>query len=193
MTRQKQAKSKREKLVDAAVALAYRQGYRKTTLADIATESGVPLGNVYYYFKSRDAIGEAVLDVRESEWEALRAHLDTLDDPRQRLIFFVEMTIRNAANVAERGCPMGSLCAELLKEGGAVAERSNALFAGPMAYMEEQLRALGREADADDLALQLQSSLQGASLMAQSFRDPSLLEREGARLKVWIDGLQALK
>jgi AcrR family transcriptional regulator len=189
LTRQKQAESKRERLVEAAVALAYRQGYRKTTLADIAEESGVPLGNVYYYFKTRDAIGDAILDRREGEWEGLRAHLDMLDGPGERLVFFIEMTIRNAPNVAERGCPMGSLCAELLKEGGALAERSNALFAGPMAYMAAQFRALGHDKDADDLALQLQSSLQGASLMAQSFRNPSLLEREGARLKMWVEEL----
>jgi hypothetical protein len=84
---------------------------------------------------------------------------------------------------------MGSLSAELLKDGGALATRSNALFAGPMAYMAEQFVALGHASDADDLALQLQSSLQGASLLAQSFRDPGLLEREGRRLIAWLAAL----
>jgi TetR/AcrR family transcriptional repressor of nem operon len=178
--------TKRRKLVDAAVTLAYRQGYRKTTLSDIATESGVPLGNVYYYFKSRDEIGAAILVRREGDFAELRADLDTLTDPRDRLIGFVERTINNAGSVAAFGCPMGSLCAELLKEGGSLATRSNALFAEPMAYMAVQFRALGYDGAADDLALQLQSALQGASLIAQSFRDPDLLIREGTRLKVWL-------
>lgn len=189
MTKNTTKAGKRDKLVEAAVALAYRQGYRKTTLADIAEESGVPLGNVYYYFKTKDAIGDAILEVRESQWAALRDRLAALPGPRERLTDYVDMTIRNASNVATYGCPMGSLSAELLKGGGDLATRSNALFAGPIDYMAEQFRALGHAAEAEDLALHLQSALQGASLMAQSFRDPDVLKREGDRLKVWIAGL----
>ena len=189
MAKQEKTSGKREKLVEAAVALAYRQGYRRTTLADIAAESGVPLGNVYYYYKTKDDIGEAILGHREGEFEAMRARLDGLPTPKARLVAFVDMTIGNAANVAERGCPMGSLCAELLKDGGQLAARSNALFARPMGWMEHQFSALGYADAAPDLALQLQSSLQGASLMTQSFRDPALLEREGRRLKSWIEAL----
>ena len=190
MATRKTAAGKREKLVEAAVALAYRQGYRKTTLADIAEESGVPLGNVYYYFKTRDDIGDAVLSHREGQFEAMRARLDALPTPKARLVAFINMTAANAPVVAERGCPMGSLCAEMLKDGGRLADRSNALFAKPMAWMREQFRALGHTPDtADDLTLQLQSSLQGASLMAQSFRDPTLLEREARRLASWVEAL----
>lgn len=189
MARQEKSNTKRERLAKAAVELAYRQGYRRTTLADIAAESGVPLGNVYYYYKTKDDIGEAIIGHRQGEFEAMRARLDALPTPTERLLAFVDMTVRNAATVAERGCPMGSLCAELLKEGGQLAERSNALFAKPMEWMEHQFSALGHADAAPDLALQLQSSLQGASLMTQSFRDPALLEREGRRLKSWIEAL----
>ncbi|HEV7275147.1 MAG TPA: TetR/AcrR family transcriptional regulator [Devosiaceae bacterium] len=189
MARGKQSADKRVRLAKAAVDLAYRQGYRRTTLADIAAESGVPLGNLYYYYKTKDDIGDAILGHREGEFEALRTRLDDLPTPRARLLAFIDMTVRNAANVAERGCPMGSLCAELLKEGGQLAERSNMLMAKPMAWMELQFSALGRAEAASDLALQLQSSLQGASLMTQSFHDPSLLEREGRRLQSWIETL----
>ncbi|HEY8595407.1 MAG TPA: TetR/AcrR family transcriptional regulator [Devosiaceae bacterium] len=182
-------RNKRDRLVEAATALTYRQGYRKTTLSDIAQEADVPLGNVYYYFKTRDAIGSAVLAKREGEFEALRAYLDSLPGPRERLTGFIAMTISNAANVANFGCPMGSLCAELSKDGGELADRSNALLAQPMAYMAEQFNALGYADDAEALALQLQSSLQGASLLTQSFCDPSLLEHEGERLLTWIADL----
>ncbi|GLQ52845.1 TetR/AcrR family transcriptional regulator [Devosia nitrariae] len=183
------ARGKQERLVSAAVELAHRQGYRKTTLADLAEAAQVPLGNVYYYFKTKDDIGEAIVQHRESEFEAMRAHLDGLPTPKARLVAFVDMTMRNAATVAKHGCPMGSLCAELLKDGGQLAERSNALFAKPMDWMERQFSALGYADAAADLTLQLQSSLQGASLMTQSFRDPALLEREGRRLKSWIEAL----
>jgi TetR/AcrR family transcriptional regulator, transcriptional repressor for nem operon len=182
---------KREKLVDAAVALAYRQGYRKTTLADIAEESGVPLGNVYYYYKTKDDIGEAIVQHREGQFAALRERLDVLPTPGERLCAYVDVTINNAPNVAQSGCPMGSLCAELLKEGGPLAERSNALMAEPMAWMERQFEEMGHARDAADFALQFQAALQGASLLTQSFRDPTLLQREGNRLKSWLGSLAA--
>src|SRR5690606_9892067 len=51
-------------------------------------------------------------------------------------------------------------------------------------------RLVGRTHDAGDLALQLLSSLQGAMLLAHSFGDPSLLEREGERLTRWLAELE---
>src|SRR3984893_6872237 len=50
---------KRSRLVSAAVDLAYQNGFGATSLADIAREAKVPLGNVYYYFKTKEEIGFA--------------------------------------------------------------------------------------------------------------------------------------
>ncbi len=183
------AGNKRERLTQAAVELAYRQGFRKTTLAEIASESGVPLGNVYYYFKTRDDVGEAILSCREEQSAHQRLLLDQLPEPRARLAAFIDSTVANAAMVAQSGCPMGSLSAEMMKEGGQLAERSRSLFATPLAWMEAQFRAMGCKDDAGDLALQLLASLQGAMLLTHSFHEPSLLEREGARLREWLEAI----
>lgn len=187
--RRQAAGNKRERLTKAAVDLAYRQGFRKTTLADIASESGVPLGNVYYYFKTRDDVGEAILACREDQSAQQRLQLDQLPDPRARLAAFIDSTVANAAMVADSGCPMGSLSAEMMKEGGPLAERSRSLFATPLAWMEAQFHAMGHGGDAGGLALHLLASLQGAMLLTHSLRDPSLLEREGARLRDWLEAI----
>jgi TetR/AcrR family transcriptional regulator, transcriptional repressor for nem operon len=179
---------KRSKLRGSAVELAYRQGFRKTTIADLADESKVPIGNIYYYFKTKDELGAAILDTRLDEFHRLRDFAETLDDPKARIRLFIDATLDNRAVVAERGCPMGSLCAELLKEGGALGAKSNALFAEPMAWLAVQFGAFGRS-DGVALTLQLMASLQGVSLLAQSFRDPSLIEAEAARLKRWLAAL----
>ena len=44
---------KRERLISAADTLIHRQGFYRTTLAHIAEEAKVPLGNVYYYFQDQ--------------------------------------------------------------------------------------------------------------------------------------------
>src|SRR6266852_8058083 len=54
---------KRSRLVSAAVDLAYQNGFGATSLADIAREAEVPLGNVFYYFKTKDEIGEAIVEL----------------------------------------------------------------------------------------------------------------------------------
>jgi TetR/AcrR family transcriptional regulator, transcriptional repressor for nem operon len=180
---------KRSRLNDAAVELAYRSGFRNTTIAALADEANVPIGNVYYYFKTKEQIGEAILDRRLSEFHRLREHGEQLESPKDRLLLFVRMTLDNRDLVAERGCPMGSLCAELLKEGGTLAEKSNALFAKPMEWIEQQFSALGKEGRAGDLALQLLAALQGVSLLAQSFRNPQLIEIEARRLTAWIEAM----
>ena len=45
---------KRERLIQAADKLIYEQTFHTTTLADIAKLADVPLGNVYYYFKTKE-------------------------------------------------------------------------------------------------------------------------------------------
>ena len=44
--------------------LAYRDGFRESSLADIAKAAHVPVGNVYYYFKTKEELGEAVVERR---------------------------------------------------------------------------------------------------------------------------------
>ncbi|GGA45566.1 TetR/AcrR family transcriptional regulator [Pelagibacterium lentulum] len=183
------ARDKRERLVSAAVALAYRQGFGLTTLADIAAESSVPLGNVYYYFKTREDIRAAILTYRKDQFAQARDRFGAIVSPKERLKAFVDMTVSNADNVAQKGCPMGTLCAELLKMTDAFSEGAGELLTVPMAWMKEQFIELGYEKEANDLALQLQAGLQGASMVTLSARDPSLLEREGERLKSWIEAL----
>jgi len=45
---------KRDRLIAAAGETIYRQGVEATTIADIAEAADVPVGNVYYYFKTKD-------------------------------------------------------------------------------------------------------------------------------------------
>src|ERR1700739_2362726 len=53
---------KRQRLIAAASQLLHQHGVEKTTLADIAQAADVPVGNVYYYFKTKDDIITAVIE-----------------------------------------------------------------------------------------------------------------------------------
>ncbi len=169
--------------------MAYRYGFGKTSLADIAKEAEVPLGNVYYYFKTKEAIGEAIVEQRLQEIEALRRAWDEASSPKGRLCAFVQAVLANKDILASGGCPVGTLCSELHKEDGPLAKKASALFAEHFVWIEAQFKALGMGRGARGLAVHLLSALQGVSVLAQTFHDPDLVVIETRRLKEWIGGL----
>ncbi|WP_117212031.1 TetR/AcrR family transcriptional regulator [Allorhizocola rhizosphaerae] len=182
---------KRDRLIHAAVRVVHEQGFGRTTLADIAATADVPLGNVYYYFKTKDALGAALVAEHAAHQEALQARWDEDPDPRARLKAFVRMTDGNRESLANFGCPIGTLCAELAKAGGPVADQASAIFTGLLAWLEVQFQALGCGADSRGLAIHLLSALQGVSLLAHSLNDPAYVTREAERLVAWLETLGA--
>jgi TetR/AcrR family transcriptional repressor of nem operon len=179
---------KREKLLEAANALIYQRGFNQTSLSDIAHESGVPPGNVYYYFRTKDELGAAVIDERIEEFRARCAEWDRLADPRDRLRAFLTMPLALRDTLAERGCPVGTLCQELHKDENPLAAKADELLKAHLAWVTEQLRALGK-ADAEDLGIHFVAVLQGTSVLASSLGDPGIVDREVKRLQEFVDEL----
>ena len=179
----------RTKLLQAAERTTYRYGFGNTAIADIAEEARIPLGNVYYYFKTKDEIGDAIVELRVLRFRKLLQEFDKAGSPKERLCAFVQIKIKNREELARNGCPVGTLCSELRKLGGTAAGKSKILFAMALDWMEKQFHELGKEADARGLAVHLLSATQGVSVLAHTFHDPGLIELEAARLKEWIRGL----
>src|SRR6202166_236099 len=182
-------RDKRARLIETGMKLAYKQGFRETSLADISQAGNVPVGNVYYYFKTKDELGEAIVERRLAEFRAFREEMDRLRSPKERLFAFVECIHRNREQLARGGCPLGELCTELHKEGGALAKKSAALFTEPMRWLEEQFRALGHEKDSRELAVHLFSAFQGMAAVALGTHDREVVVMEAKRLKDWIGTL----
>jgi len=180
---------KRTRLIETAAKLAYGRGFRETSLADIAAAARVPVGNVYYYFKTKEELAEAVVERRMQEFHAARAEWDRLSSPKQRLLAFVGSIQANREQLARGGCPLGVLCTELQKEGRALAKKSAALFNEPMRWLEEQFRALGHERDSRELAVHFFSAFQGMAAVALGTNDREVVVMETKRLKDWIGAL----
>jgi len=179
---------KRERLIAAACQAVYEHGIEKTTLADIAAAAGIPLGNVYYYFKTKDDIIQAVIDVRLGKIRAqLTAIEDEYDNPAGRLKALFGALGEQAGSIARYGCPDGSLCMELDKRVGNPTLAAQ-LIRAPLDWVERQFLDMGRP-DAADLAIQVIARYQGTALLTNTFRDPDLMAREADRIAQWIDAL----
>jgi len=181
--------NKRARLLEAANKLVHQQGFNQTTLADIAKEAQVPLGNVYYYFKTKEDIGHALIEYRTEFYRCLIASWEKSPDPKKRILALIQEVADQRETLACSGCPIGSLCQELHKDVGPLADKAASLLAAILSWSEQQFRLLGKGQESADLALHLVSVLQGASLLTHTFHQPDLIVRETARLKEWVEAL----
>ena len=182
---------KRERLVSAASDLLYQQGVENTTLAEIAHVADVPLGNVYYYFKTKDEIVSAVVEAHVRNMEETMASLERRHrTPKGRLKALTRVLTGQRDLIAQYGCPHGTLCSELEKRTNGTDHATVRLMTIPIDWTERQFRAMGRH-DAHDLAVEFMAAYQGAAVLTQALRQPELITQEGRRLERWIDSLEA--
>jgi TetR/AcrR family transcriptional repressor of nem operon len=182
---------KRERLVAAACRVLHEQGVERTTLADIALAADVPVGNVYYYFKTKDQLVEAAINAHGNDLRAALSALDRRRTPQARLKGLIGALVEQRDLAARYGCPFGTLACELDKRPDGL-DRTAADVLGILAdWAEQQFRSMGfgDQAEARDLAIALIASYQGISLLTNTFRDAELMVREGRRLERWIDSL----
>jgi len=62
MQREERSERSRRQVLDAALQLFSRQGYRATTVRDIADQAGVSTGNVYHHFPDKETIFRTLLE-----------------------------------------------------------------------------------------------------------------------------------
>ncbi|RIX29944.1 TetR/AcrR family transcriptional regulator [Amnibacterium setariae] len=165
----------------------YEHGVERSTLADIARAAQIPVGNVYYHFKTKDALISAVLAEHRTYQETVLRELSARPDPRERLKGLVDdwMSHRDAAS--RRGCPTATLATELGKrEDDALALEARVLYVDLLAWIGRQFEALGA-AHPRDSALSLVSRYEGMSVLAHVLRDPDVIVRQGEDLSAWLD------
>jgi AcrR family transcriptional regulator len=182
-------RGKRERLVAAACELVYRHGMERTTLADIAQAADVRLGNVYYYFKTKDDILAAVMQARVDQLEAAFATLERGHrSPKARLKALVGVVADHGGSIAQFGCPYGTLCSELVKRVDGVEPLAARLMQVLIGWVEQQFRSMGR-GDAHDLAVEFVAAYQGSAVLTSALGQPELMARQARRFERRIDAL----
>ena len=178
---------KRSRLVEAADKLFHEQGVNTTTLANIAQLADVPLGNVYYYFKSKDSIVLAVVEHRRRILSQQFEEFNAMPDAMSRLRSMIQHMVLGGERTAAFGDALGSLCQELGKQGGKIAESTSDLMQDIIKWCENQFTAIGKGDNARTLALSLVSSLQGISLLTLTFKDPNFMDEQSKYLLNWLE------
>lgn len=180
-------KTTRNHIVEAAHQLFYQHGYEHTSFADIANAVEISRGNFYYHFKSKNDILDAVIDVRLAN---TRKMLDKWENegetPADRIQSFINILITNQAKIKRYGCPIGTLCTELAKLNHPSQADANKLFTLFRTWLRRQFALLGREADADALAMHVLAWSQGVATLANALHDAKFVKQEVEQMSDWL-------
>ncbi len=106
----------RNAILEAGADLIHRQGFHHTGLKDILEAAKVPKGSFYFYFKSKEDFGLALVEHFRITMgqRAERTLLDPERPPLERLAaFFTGAKEKFAALDCTAGCPIGNLAQEM--------------------------------------------------------------------------------
>ena len=185
--RSAKAAATRDQILDAAARLIHLRGYHGTSLDDVLRESGVGKGNFYYYFRSKEDLGFAIIDrvvERFLERTLDPAFVDLTADPLDQVRAFLDrlLEVQRQRNCVG-GCPMGNLASELSDVHEGFRQRLANIFERwrvTLATTLDRGRASGRlraDLDAASAAGFVVAALEGAILMAKVTKDISVMEK----------------
>ncbi|HXH54627.1 MAG TPA: TetR/AcrR family transcriptional regulator [Gammaproteobacteria bacterium] len=177
---------KRVRLIEAADKLFYEQGVNITTLANIASLAEVPLGNVYYYFKSKESIVLAVIERRRKTIEAQFSTWATLNN-KERLTALIGQNTEQGEQAVAFGDWLGSLCQELCKSTNEISTAASGLLKDVLSWCETQFKEMGKGEKSHSLALSLLAGLQGTSLLTLTFKDAQVIKQQSHYLVKWLE------
>ncbi|MDQ0995446.1 TetR/AcrR family transcriptional regulator [Phyllobacterium ifriqiyense] len=90
------------KILTAAVEIFSRKGLDGARIVEIAKASGLPKGNVYYYFSSKEEIYNAAIDHLIHSWDDAFRHISADREPGDAIEAYVRAKLDNAReNAAE--------------------------------------------------------------------------------------------
>jgi AcrR family transcriptional regulator len=162
-------KPARQRILDAASEMFYRDGIRAVGIDAIIARSGVAKMSLYRNFPSKDALVAAWLEDRDEffwrRWD--KAEASRAGDPRGQLEALLDMVAATVSHQKWRGCPFLNTGTEFPEPGHPARV---VIFANKRAVGQrlQTLAAAAGARDPDLLAQQLQLLIDGAYAIGQS-------------------------
>ncbi len=169
MSEAEEKKPARQRILDTASEMFYRDGVRAVGIDAIIARSGVAKMSLYRNFPSKDALVAAWLEDRNAffwrRWDQAEASRD--GDPRGQLEAVLDMVAATASHAKWRGCPFLNTATEFPEHD----HPARAVILAHKLAVGVRLRSLAAAAGArppDLLAQQLQLLIDGAYAIGQS-------------------------
>jgi AcrR family transcriptional regulator len=176
------------KTVAAAADLFRRQGYYGTALQDILATAGSPRGSLYFHFPGgKEQIGEAALTLAGNTNAKAIAQAAAASESAEA--FLLRLIRAMAAHLEKSGftdgCPIATTALETAAQSEALRGAARDAFQKWEAEIRRGLERLGVDSDdADLIATAVLSQLEGALLLARTYRSLEPMRRAEAALRL---------
>lgn len=178
------------KTLAAAVKLFRQQGFHGTALHDILAAGGSPRGSLYFHFPGgKEEIGEAALTIAG---EAVRQGIAQAAEASENAEIFVTRVARRMAADLEKsdykeGCPIATTALETSAQSEVLGNATRTAFRKWENEIKRGLERFGMTSeDADRVATTVLSQIEGALLLARTYRSPEPLQRAEQALKLLV-------
>ncbi|VAX01953.1 Transcriptional regulator, AcrR family, partial [hydrothermal vent metagenome] len=139
------------------------------------------------HFKTKDEILDAVISYRLSKTnKMLKSWEIEGDTPERRIRSFINILVMNRSKIKNYGCPVGTLCSELVKLNHPSLKQANELLTLFRLWLKRQFELLGHKKNADNLAMHLLVRSQGIATLSSAFHDEEFIKNEVNDLDVWL-------
>jgi TetR/AcrR family transcriptional repressor of lmrAB and yxaGH operons len=177
------------KTLAAAAQLFRQQGYHGTALHDILAAAGTPRGSLYFHFpRGKEEIGAAALGLAG---EAVRQRIAAAAAASESAEIFLVRMVRGMASDLERsdyqeGCPIATAALETAAQSDVLAAAARTAFQKWELEIKRGLFRFGMAAgDADLVATLVLSQLEGALLLARTYRSLEPIRRAEQAVKLF--------
>jgi TetR/AcrR family transcriptional repressor of lmrAB and yxaGH operons len=188
------ASDSKGKTLAAAARLFRQQGYHGTALHDILAAGGSPRGSLYFHFpKGKEEIGQAALTLAG---EAVRQAIVQAAAASESAESFLVRIVRGMASDLEKsdyreGCPIATTALETAAQSEVLGAATRTAFQKWELEIKRGLFRFGlTSGDADLAATLVLSQLEGALLLARTYRSLEPLRRAEQAVKLLVRGRQ---
>jgi len=188
------ASDSKGKTLAAAARLFRQQGYHGTALHDILAAGGSPRGSLYFHFpKGKEEIGQAALTLAG---EAVRQAIVQAAAASENAESFLVRIVRGMASDLEKsdyreGCPIATTALETAAQSEVLGAATRTAFQKWELEIKRGLFRFGlTSGDADLAATLVLSQLEGALLLARTYRSLEPLRRAEQAVKLLVRGRQ---
>jgi TetR/AcrR family transcriptional regulator, transcriptional repressor for nem operon len=168
----------RRELLDLAETLVRTRGYNGFSYRDLAEQIGIKTASIHYHFPTKGDLGVSLIENEREVFARNLAQLDATEkDPRRRLERFIQLFQATTIGCHNRMCLGAMLAVEQETLPDAVGQAVRRLFVDNEDWLAKLLeegrkkRQFRFKGSAEVVARCLFSSLEGALLMARTFRD----------------------
>ena len=167
----------------------HQDGVADSSIAAVANDAGIPPGNVFYYFRSKEALTDEVIE----RWcVRVGQALDKVADeaaPLDRVRNLLASAKDRRQGYADFGCPLAALNNDLRNASPTIATSSGRPLAMIHAWLNAQFRMMFDDEQARGHADFCLAGLQGSFALAHASGDPQIISRTVDHLGEWLDAL----